>query len=42
MLAGCGFRAAPPNAKGLEAALDRSDLTPAQRERLRRGLRLDG
>jgi Fe-S-cluster containining protein len=42
MLAGCGYRAAPPNAKGLEAALDRSNLTPAQREALRRGLRLDG
>jgi len=40
-LPGCGYRASPPNAAGLRAALDRASLTPGQRERLRRGLRLD-
>ncbi|HEX9187941.1 MAG TPA: YkgJ family cysteine cluster protein [Vicinamibacteria bacterium] len=42
LLPGCGYRARPPNARGLRAALDRAGLTPEQRERLRRGLRLDG
>ncbi len=42
LYAGCGFRALPPNAAGLRAALDALDLTPEQREKLRRGLRLDG
>jgi hypothetical protein len=42
MLPACGYRAAPPNAERLEAALDRTPLTPAQRDELRRGLRLDG
>jgi hypothetical protein len=41
-LPGCGYRARPPNAAGLQAALDRLELTPEQRERLRHGLRLDG
>jgi Fe-S-cluster containining protein len=42
LLPGCGYRAAPPNAAGLRAALDRLALTPQQREKLQRGLRLDG
>ena len=42
LLPGCGFRARPPNAEGLEAALERAELTEDQREKLRRGLRLDG
>ena len=42
LLPGCGYRAAPPNAAGLRAALDRAGLDPEKRERLRRGLRLDG
>jgi hypothetical protein len=42
LLPGCGYRAAPPNAAGLRGALDRLDLTPEQREKLRKGLRLDG
>lgn len=42
LLPGCGYRAVPPNAAGLRAALDRLDLTPEQREKLRRGLRLEG
>jgi hypothetical protein len=42
LLPGCGYRAMPPNAEGLRAALDRARLTPEQREKLRRGLRLDG
>jgi hypothetical protein len=42
LLPGCGYRAAPPNAAGLRVALDRLDLTPEQREKLRKGLRLDG
>jgi len=41
LLPGCGYRAAPPNAAGLRVALDRLDLTPEQREKLRKGLRLD-
>ena len=42
LLPACGYRATPPNAAGLRATIDRLDLTPAQREKLRRGLRLDG
>jgi Fe-S-cluster containining protein len=42
LLPACGHRAIPPNAAGLRAALDEVDLTPAQREALRKGLRLDG
>ncbi len=42
LLPACGHRAIPPNAAGLRAALDEADLTPAQRESLRKGLRLDG
>ncbi len=38
----CGYRARPPNAAGLTAAIDALELTPEQREKLRRGLRLDG
>ena len=36
----CGYRATPPNAAGLRLSIDRQELTPAQREKLRRGLRL--
>ena len=32
----------PPNAAGLRAALEKADLTPEQRETLRKGIRLDG
>ena len=42
LLPGCGYRASPPNAAGLRAALGRAGLTAEQREKLRRGLRLDG
>jgi Fe-S-cluster containining protein len=42
MLPPCGYRAIPPNAAGLRASIERLDLTPAQREKLREGLRLDG
>jgi len=42
LLPGCGYRASPPNAEGLRVALDRLDLTPEQREKLLRGLRLGG
>ncbi len=42
LLPGCGYRALPPNAEGLRAALGRLQLTAEQREKLRRGLRLDG
>jgi Fe-S-cluster containining protein len=42
MLPPCGYRARPPNARALRAAIDRLELTPAQREKLREGLRLDG
>jgi len=42
MLPSCGHRATPPNAAGLRTSIDQLDLTPAQREKLRRGLRLDG
>ncbi len=41
LLPSCGYRATPPNAEGLKAALARLPLTPEQREKLRRGLRLD-
>jgi len=40
LLPPCGYRASPPNAAGVRASIDRLDLTPAQRERLHRGLRL--
>jgi hypothetical protein len=40
LLPACGYRATPPNTAGLRASIDRLDLTPAQRDRLRRGLRL--
>ena len=40
MLPGCGYRAITPNAAGLQAALERADLTAEQRDELRRGLRL--
>lgn len=42
MLPGCGYRATPPNAGGLRASFSRLELSPEQREKLRRGLRLDG
>jgi hypothetical protein len=42
MLSGCGYRATPPNAEGLRSSLARLALSPEQREKLRRGLRLDG
>jgi hypothetical protein len=42
LLPGCGYRASPPNAAGLRDALERADLTPEQREKLRHELRLDG
>ena len=42
LLPPCGYRAAPPNAVGLRTSIDRLDLTAAQREKLRRRLRLDG
>jgi Fe-S-cluster containining protein len=42
LLPPCGYRARPPNAEALRASLEALDLTPAQREKLRRGLRLDG
>jgi len=41
LLPGCGYRAVAPNAPGLRASIERLDLSPAQRDRLRRGLRLD-
>jgi hypothetical protein len=41
-LPGCGYRARPPNADGLDRSLDALQLPPEQRERLRRDLRLDG
>ena len=42
MLPACGHRARPPNAAALRAWVDGLDVTPAQREKLRQGLRLDG
>ena len=41
LLPGCGYRPIAPNAASLRASLERLDLSPGQRERLRRGLRLD-
>jgi Fe-S-cluster containining protein len=41
LLPACGYRAVPPNAAGLRAALDEAELTPQQREKLRKGLRLE-
>ncbi len=38
----CGYRVRPPNAAGLRSAIDALDVTPQQKEKLRRGLRLDG
>ncbi len=40
MLPRCGYRAIAPNAAGLRASIERLDLTPEQREKLRQGLRL--
>jgi Fe-S-cluster containining protein len=40
-LPGCGYRALTPNADGLRRALEKLDLTPEQREKLRKGLQLD-
>ena len=36
-----GYRAVAPNASRLAMALDEAALTPEQREKLRRGLRLE-
>jgi hypothetical protein len=41
LLPGCGYRAVAPNAEGLRQSLARLDLTPEQREKLRKGLGLD-
>ena len=41
-LPGCGYRAVAPNASALLAALERQPLTPSQRERLKKGLHLEG
>jgi Fe-S-cluster containining protein len=38
----CGYRALPPNVAGLRTAIDELDITPERREKLRRGLRLEG
>jgi uncharacterized protein len=40
LLPRCGYRAVAPNAAGLRASIERLDLRPDQREKLRRGLRL--
>jgi hypothetical protein len=40
MLPPCGYRAIAPNATALRGSLGRLGLTPEQREKLRRGLRL--
>jgi uncharacterized cysteine cluster protein YcgN (CxxCxxCC family) len=40
-LPGCGYRAVTPNAKRFHALLEDASLTTEQREKLRRGLRLD-
>ena len=40
MLPPCGYRATPPNAARLRGSIDRLDLAPGQREKLRHGLRL--
>jgi uncharacterized protein len=42
MLPPCGYRAIPPNAAGLRAWIDGLEVSSAQKEKLRRGLRLDG
>jgi hypothetical protein len=39
-LPGCGYRAIAPNADGLRKSLEKLDLTPEQREKLEKGLRL--
>ena len=40
LLPGCGYRAVAPNAAGLKRSLDELDLTPEQRKKLDKGLRL--
>jgi len=40
LLPGCGFRPIAPNADGLRQSLDKIDLTPEQRVKLKKGLRL--
>ena len=40
-LPGCGYRALPPNAVLLRDALTRAPLTPSQRDKLSKDLRLD-
>jgi Fe-S-cluster containining protein len=40
--AGCGYRPVAPNAAALRLELDRRGLSPAQKEKLRRELFLDG
>jgi Fe-S-cluster containining protein len=42
LLPPCGYRASPPNTEALRASVERLDLTPEQKEKLRRGLRLEG
>jgi hypothetical protein len=42
LLPACGYRAIPTNAAGLGAAIEKANLTPEQRETLRKDLRLDG
>jgi uncharacterized protein len=41
MLDGCGYRAVPPNAAGLRAALEAQGLAPSQLERLKKELHLE-
>jgi uncharacterized protein len=41
LLPGCGYRAVAPNAAGLSQALAPLDLSPEQRQTLRRGLHLE-
>ena len=41
LLPGCGYRAVAPNAGALRVSIERLDLRPEQRDKLRRGLRLD-
>jgi hypothetical protein len=41
MLPGCGYRALPPNARGLRVALDAHGLAPEQLERLKKDLHLE-
>ena len=40
-LAGCGYRALPPNAARLLSAVDQAAISDEQRQRLRKGLRLE-